>query len=56
MAASGGAEPDPDAAVVREREREEEGARPRRRSAQGTEQGREEECAVEERERGGPAR
>jgi len=55
MAASGGAEPDPDAAVVRERE-EEEGARPRRRSAQGTEQGREEECAVEERERGGPAR
>jgi len=28
--------------------------RPRRRSAQGTEQGREEECAVGEVERGGP--
>jgi len=55
MATSGGAEPDPAAAIVCVRERE-VGARPRRCSVQGTKQGKEEECPVGERERGGPAR
>ena len=42
---------------TRRRRREKwEGARPRRRSAQGTEQGREEKGAVGERKSGGPAR